>query len=67
MRTTSGAQPRRLVDRLGAVGGLADDLDVGLGLEDHAEAGATSAWSSTIRTRTLMLRHAASGSSARSS
>ena len=35
--TTSGARLLGLGDRLAAVAGLADDLDVGLGLEDHAE------------------------------
>ena len=35
-----GPQRAHLVDRLAAVRGLADDLDVGLGVEDHAEAGA---------------------------
>ena len=34
-----------------AVAGLADDLDVGLGLEDHAEAGADQRWSSASSTR----------------
>ena len=38
--TTSGLQPARELDRLGAVGGLADDVEVVLGVEDHAEAGA---------------------------
>ena len=33
-------QAQRLGDRLDAVRGLADDLDVLLGLEDHAKAGA---------------------------
>ena len=36
MRMTSG-DARRGVQRLGAVRGLTDDLDVVLGLEDHAE------------------------------
>ena len=36
--TTSGCEAPRLRDRLEPVGGLADDLDVLLGLEDHAEA-----------------------------
>ena len=34
--TTSGAARAATRDRLGAVGGLADDLDVRLGVEDHA-------------------------------
>ena len=38
--TTSGLSPRDAVDRLRAVGALAHDLDVLLGVEDHAEAGA---------------------------
>ena len=38
--TTSGSQPPRLLDRLGAVGRLADHVDVLLGVEDHPEAGA---------------------------
>ena len=38
--TTSGSSAPRLGDRLDAVARLADDLDVLLGLEDHAEAGA---------------------------
>ena len=29
----------KLLDRLAAVAGFADDLDVGLGLEQHAKAG----------------------------
>ena len=32
-----GPEAPRERDRLGAVGGLADDLDVGLRVEDHAE------------------------------
>ena len=40
MRTTSGRSSAGALDRLAAVRRLADDLDVGLGLEDHAEAGA---------------------------
>ena len=35
---TSGAALRGALDRLEAVGGLGDDLDVGLAVEDHAEA-----------------------------
>ena len=38
--TTSGSSSRDAVDACSAVGALADDLDVVLGLEDHAEAGA---------------------------
>ena len=38
--TTSGRSSPARADRLAAVGGLADDLDVGLGVEDHPEAGA---------------------------
>ena len=38
--TTSGGAAWTAVDRLAAVAGLADHLDVGLGVEDHAEAGA---------------------------
>ena len=38
--TTSGFDERRLTDRLEAVLGLGDDLDVALGLQDHPEAGA---------------------------
>ena len=38
--TTSGVEPARLLDRLEAVGGLADDVEVVLGVEDHPEAGA---------------------------
>ena len=38
--TTSGFSRRACVDRLRAVGGLADDVDVVLGVEDHPEAGA---------------------------
>ena len=36
--TTSGRSARAMLDRLAAVGRLADDLDVGLGVEDHPEA-----------------------------
>ena len=39
-RQTSGRSERASVDRLAAVGGLADDLDAGLGVEDHLQAGA---------------------------
>ncbi len=35
-----GLQPLGLLDRVEAVGGLADDLEVILGVEDHAEPGA---------------------------
>ena len=38
--TTSGCSAVRGVDGCASVGGLADDLDVGLGVEDDAEAGA---------------------------
>ena len=38
MSTTSGSQPLRAVDGLLAVGGLADDRDVVLGLEHHPKA-----------------------------
>ena len=38
-------------DGLGAVRRLADDLDVGLGVEQRPEAARTSAWSSASRTR----------------
>ena len=38
MSTTSGSRPGGAVDGLHAVGALADDLDVGLGAEDHPEA-----------------------------
>ena len=38
--TTSGRRQRAGLDRLGAVARLADDLQVGLGVEDLAEAGA---------------------------
>ncbi len=34
-----GAEPARELDSGVAVGGLADDLDVGLGVEDHGQAG----------------------------
>ena len=40
IRTTSGLSARAAVDRLAPVRRLADDLDVGLGVEDHPEAGA---------------------------
>ncbi len=40
MSTTSGSRRRVSVDRLGAVAGLADHLDVVLRLEDEAQAGA---------------------------
>ena len=40
MRTTSGVEPARAVDGLRAVGALAHDLHVLLGVEDHPEAGA---------------------------
>ena len=40
IRTTSGLSSPRRLERLLAVACLADDLDVRLGLEDHAEAGA---------------------------
>ena len=40
MRTTSGRSSRRELDGLAPVGGLADDLEPVLGVEDHAEAGA---------------------------
>ena len=43
MSTTSGRELARQRDRLAAVAGLADDLDVGLGAQDHAEAGADEA------------------------
>ena len=43
MRTTSGLELGRLTDRRVAVVGLADDLDVGLALEDHPEPGADKA------------------------
>ena len=43
IRTTSGLELGRLTDRLVAVVGLADDLDVGLALEDHPETGADEA------------------------
>ena len=38
--TTSGFSAPDLLDGVEAVGGLADDLEVVLGVEDHAEAGA---------------------------
>ena len=38
--TTSGLQPAGELDRLRAVGRLADDVEVVLGVEDHLEAGA---------------------------
>jgi hypothetical protein len=38
MSTTSGRRLSGAGDRLGAVAGLADDLDVGLGAQDHAKA-----------------------------
>ena len=37
IRITSGSSSAARLERLGAVGGLADDLDVLLGLEDHPE------------------------------
>ena len=37
IRHTSGRMPRAQRDRLCAVRGLADDLDVGLRVEDHAQ------------------------------
>ena len=37
--TTSGRRPAHDVDRLAPVGGLPDHAQVGLGVEDHAEAG----------------------------
>ena len=37
IRTTSGCSPPHLLERLAAVRGLADDLDVLLRLEDHPE------------------------------
>ena len=40
MSTTSGRVLARGLERLQAVARLADDLDVGLRLEDHPEAGA---------------------------
>ena len=40
IRTTSGLSARDRLDGLAPVGGLADHLDVRLGVEDHAEAGA---------------------------
>ena len=53
MSTTSGRSARRRPHRLGAVGGLADDLEVVLDREDHREARrAPAAWSSTTTTRT---------------
>ncbi len=41
--TTSGLQLACLLDRLAPVGGLADDVDVGLGAEDHPKPGADEA------------------------
>lgn len=38
MQTTSGGELRGGRDRLEPVAGLADDLEVGLGVEDDAEA-----------------------------
>ena len=58
MSTTSGA-PAGGHDGLVAVARLPDDLDVVLGLEDHAEAGPDHAWSSTSTTRIVI---AATGS-----
>ena len=40
MSTTSGRSSRASADRFGAVARLTDDLEVGVGAEDHPEAGA---------------------------
>ena len=52
MSTTSGRVLATSVDRLGAVGRLADDLDVGLAPTSSTEKPLrTSAWSSATTTR----------------
>ena len=52
--TTSGLQPRRQHDRLGAVGGLADHLEV-LVLDEHRDqADPHHGWSSTTSSRNVI-------------
>ena len=49
-----GPRPCHLADRGDAVPGLADHLEVGLGLDEHADTRRTSVWSSATRTRIVI-------------
>ncbi len=51
IRITSGRSSTARADALVAVGGLADDLDVVLDLQEGPQAPRTTWWSSTSRTR----------------